>query len=391
MSTTQNNLAWILAASNVAETCALDVARSAGLRVHVLREAYTGPAGDSDSHRTVLNDFEDDAALGNAVSIAARHSGKPSCVIAMDEYAILAAGKVRRILGLPGHGPADLVALRDKRVMHDRVQAAGILTTRRLSREELKYWDFTHPVIAKPADRAGSEKVRRLTSPTDHVDDDEVIEVWQEGVPSHVDGISVGGEMVFAQASTYGSGSCFDYTQGRPLTSWTLAPDDPQVAPLIDASAHVVHALRLPDGAFHCEFFVVGLTAVFLEIGARPGGGFIVEAVEAATGINLRKEHVRAGLGLTVTSTAGRSCAGGFWLLPPPGENAAAIRVVRATEPPALRSEVLNRTYPAVGDPLGHSDDYRDALASFTLAANDAAVIADDLATLTEQVQVICR
>lgn len=389
-SSTSSAIIWILAATQVAEDAATGIARAAGYRVHVLREAYgsSATAGGSDGSRTILLDFEDPSALQAAATRALALTGRPDRILPMDEYGILAAAQLRQDFHVMGPRVAQVRAVRDKRVMHALVQRAGIPTTRRITPAELADWDFGNAVVAKPASGAGSEGVRRLSSANDPVGEDDVVEAWQSGTPGHVDGVSVGGEVTFAVASTYGQGTCFAFAQGEPLTSRTLHGDDPEAELMIEQARRVVRALSLPDGAFHCEFFVDDGEVVFLEIGARPGGGFIVEAVEAATGVDLRDEHVRASLGLGPESTSTRQRAAGFWLLPvPPGHDPDDV-VRETTSHPILRSEVLMRQIPHVGVPLRMPDDYREALAYFVLVADDAAAVRGDLDRLTETVVV---
>jgi biotin carboxylase len=73
-----------------------------------------------------------------------------------------------------------------------------------------------------------------------------------------------------------------------------LGDDDPQAEALKAANARILDAFGLLRGVSHTEFIRGGEGVLyFLETSARVGGAFIVDVVEAATGVNLWREWAK--------------------------------------------------------------------------------------------------
>lgn len=113
----------------------------------------------------------------------------------------------------------------------------------------------------------------------------------------HIDGFVFAGEVLFCVASQY-VGTCLNYINGQPLASHSVEDVEEQKRWLI-FSKQVHEVMQLPDGAFHLEAFLTNTgERVFLEIGARPGGCYIVPSIEYATGLNLDVAHIQCQLGI---------------------------------------------------------------------------------------------
>jgi biotin carboxylase len=82
--------------------------------------------------------------------------------------------------------------------------------------------------------------------------------------------------------------------EGGIFATRTLAPDDPLSVALLQSNTRVLQAFGLVRGASHTEFIRAHSGEwYFLETSARVGGAFIVDVVEAATGVNLWREWAR--------------------------------------------------------------------------------------------------
>jgi len=82
--------------------------------------------------------------------------------------------------------------------------------------------------------------------------------------------------------------------EGGIFVTRTLRSEDPLSEQLTAASARVLAAFGLARGVSHTEFIRGHDGALyFLETSARVGGAFIVDVVEAATGVNLWREWAR--------------------------------------------------------------------------------------------------
>ena len=123
---------------------------------------------------------------------------------------------------------------------------------------------------------------------------DYVLEQFVPGDVFHVDSLMFGREVVFASASVYGSPPLTVAHEGGIFVTRTLQPEGPLAQQLTATNARVLNAFGLVRGVSHTEFIRAqdgGL--YFLETSARVGGAFIVDVVEASTGINLWREWAR--------------------------------------------------------------------------------------------------
>ena len=82
--------------------------------------------------------------------------------------------------------------------------------------------------------------------------------------------------------------------EGGIFVTRTLQPEDPLSEQLTAANARVLNAFGLVRGVSHTEFIRGQAGALyFLETSARVGGAFIVDVVEAGTGLNLWREWAK--------------------------------------------------------------------------------------------------
>jgi biotin carboxylase len=123
---------------------------------------------------------------------------------------------------------------------------------------------------------------------------DHVLEQFVPGAVFHVDSLVFGSEVVFSVASAYGSPPMSVVHEGGIFVTRTLADGDPRAIDLKEANARVLQSFGLRRGVSHTEFILGHDGALyFLETSARVGGAFIVDVVEAATGVNLWREWAR--------------------------------------------------------------------------------------------------
>ncbi|WP_069768159.1 acetyl-CoA carboxylase biotin carboxylase subunit family protein [Streptomyces sp. LUP30] len=225
---------------------------------------------------------------------------RPDAVIALSEYDLLPAARVREALGVDGPDVQAVLPTRDKVVMKSAVAAAGLrvprfapLATALAQGADSLPWSGR--TILKPLAGASSEGVTAYPGPAEalaaagSVDVDSFeAEEFVEGPIIHVDGLLAAGALVAVQASRY-VGTCLGYAAGRPLgsvqtdttpevTEWTLA---------------CLRAVGIADGPFHLEGIATSEGLVFLEVGARVGGADVVDTFELATGVHMPSVQVR--------------------------------------------------------------------------------------------------
>jgi biotin carboxylase len=199
-------------------------------------------------------------------------------------------------------------AFRDKLAMRSRARAAGIVCpefVHVVNDATVTGWigSVPTPWVLKPRGQAAAIGIIRIASAHDlwttlsglgDARADYVLEQFVPGDVFHVDSLVFNRKVMFASASAYGSPPMAVAHEGGIFVTRTLPPEDPLTELLITANARVLGAFGLVRGVSHTEFIRGHDGALyFLETSARVGGAFIVEVVEASTGINLWREWAK--------------------------------------------------------------------------------------------------
>ncbi len=225
-------------------------------------------------------------------------------IVALDDFDVEMAAMLREYLQVPGMGETTARAFRDKLAMRARARAAGIACP-----------DFIHPVnvnalhewttrvappwVLKPRSQAAAIGIRKIASgdelqrTLEALGDDRAEYVLEQFVPGdvfHVDSLVFDRRVVFAAASRYGTPPMAVAHEGGIFVTRTIGDEDP-AREVKAANARVLDAFGLQRGVSHTEFILASDGRVlFLETSARVGGAYIVDVVEAATGVNLWRE-----------------------------------------------------------------------------------------------------
>lgn len=291
----------------------------------------------------VLPDLTDvEPLVAEAEKLESRH-GRFTHVIALSEFDLAAGAELRSRLGIAGRTPAQVRLVRDKIVMKRAVAAAGLRVpschtvdtaddVRRVGRE------LSYPFVLKPRWGADSQDVHVVRSdadldlclrPTPNFADFEA-ESFVEGELYQVDGVVSGGELRTIR-SWHCLASCLDFAHGTPFGS--VANDDPVLeARITTFTRTVLDALELVDEVFHLELFVEQGTAelVFLEIGARAGGGQVRYVWDEVYGLDLIEASVHLQVGHErnyPTAPIGGAVAG-YLMMPQPPKRPAIVHGV---------------------------------------------------------------
>lgn len=241
-------------------------------------------------------------------------------VISMSEYELLDAARLREYLSIRGAPVAQVALTRDKPLMKEAVEEAGLRVPRFLplprflenagqapwggrtvlkpnrgaSSEDVLIFDT--PGQAAAAITEGRTGIARLDAGRDI--EDLAVEEFVSGPIRHFDGLVQGGEILVLTASEY-VGTCLEYAQGWPMGSFQIDFSEETRAWVSRALA----AVRLKDGSFHLEAIVHEGELIFLEVGNRVGGADVVATVELATGIHLPSYELRILLGESLAGT----------------------------------------------------------------------------------------
>lgn len=229
-------------------------------------------------------------------------------IVALDDFDVETAAMLREYLHVPGMGVTTARAFRDKLAMRSRARASAIRCpefVHVLNDRAIGDWTtrVTPPWVLKPRGQAAAIGIRTVASESElweiihalgDARADHVLEQFIPGDVFHVDSLVFNGRVVFAVASVYGSPPMAVAHQGGIFVTRTLAAADTEADALKTANARLLEAFGLRRGVSHTEF-IRGRDGelYFLETSARVGGAYIVDVVEAATGVNLWREWAR--------------------------------------------------------------------------------------------------
>jgi len=230
-------------------------------------------------------------------------------VIALDEFDLDAAAKIREHTRVPGMGVTSTAYYRDKLAMRTGADESGFLVPpfcRVLNYDELRaYIKAIHgPWLLKPRAEASALGIRKIYEPEqlwrtlDELGDLQTNYLLEQFVPGdifHVDSIITEHKVVFSVVHQYGKPPMQVMHEGGVFTTRTVDRTSREWKELTALNARLAPDLGMARGVTHAEYIRAHEDGrlYFLEIAARVGGAFISEIVETATGINLWREWAR--------------------------------------------------------------------------------------------------
>lgn len=236
-------------------------------------------------------------------------------ILPLDEFDVELVAMLREHLRLPGMGITAARNFRDKLVMREKAQHAGIRVpefTQILNYDNLRAFmeRVPAPWVLKPRTEAGSmgitkprnseEVWRRL----DELGDRQSYFLLEQFIPGdvyHVDALTVNRQVVFVSAQKYGKPPLQVYSGGGVFTSRILPRESAESRELARLNERViVDTLGMVNGVTHAEFIrsYDDGEFYFLEVAARVGGAFIADMLEQATGFNPWREWGRLEIGM---------------------------------------------------------------------------------------------
>lgn len=230
-------------------------------------------------------------------------------VIALDEFDLDAAAKIREHTRIPGMGVTSTAYYRDKLAMRTGASESGFLVPpfcRVLNYDELRsYMKTVHgPWLLKPRAEASALGIRKIYEPEqlwrtlDELGDMQTNFLLEQFIPGdifHVDSIISENKVVFSAVHQYGKPPMQVMHEGGVFTTRTVDRTSREHKELTALNARLAPDLGMARGVTHAEYIRAHDDAhfYFLEIAARVGGAFISDLVESATGINLWREWAR--------------------------------------------------------------------------------------------------
>ncbi len=265
------------------------------------QSALEEPAASSLSAYVQVRSWQDRDAIKAQVAQLADQVEIHRIECLWEPYMVLAA-QLREMLGLPGMTVAETIPFRDKEVMKQVLDRAGIRTPHHYSAttagqvvEAAETIGF--PVIVKPIAGAGSENTHRVSSRTEL---DEVlpalravpevsVEEFVEGDDMTFETICVDGQIQHYSIGTYIPRALVmrENEWVSPVTLVYRDPDAPELAPGRAMGEQVLTALGFRTGYTHMEWYrTKDGEAVFGEIGGRPPGAYLVDLINYASDID---------------------------------------------------------------------------------------------------------
>ncbi len=248
-----------------------------------------------------VRSFADEGAIVQQVMEAAERVEIHRVECLWEPFMVLAA-RIREALGVPGLTVPQTIPFRDKEIMKQVLDDAGIRTPRHGSamteaavREHAER--IGYPLIVKPIDGAGSAHTYRVESasdldrilPTIRGVAEVSVEEFVEGEDFTFETLTVDGEIQFYSIAFY---------RPRALIQKSTPWISPQTVVVRDVDAsdyaegrkmgfEVIKALGFDTGYTHMEWYrTESGEAVFGEIGARPPGARLVDLINFASDID---------------------------------------------------------------------------------------------------------
>ena len=305
------------------------------LTAEPLRDA-AWPRESVDYMFDVPRDAPDDQ-VRRAVETVAR-SERIDRIVALDDFDVEKAAMLREALRVPGMGQTTARYFRDKLAMRLRARFAGLDVpefVHVLNHQTVAEWTrrVPPPWMMKPRSSAAAVGIRRIGFEQELWDaihgsggdqPNYLLESFVTGDVYHVDSVVFRRRVLFAAAHQYGRPPFEVAHQGGIFVTRTLPAEGEEARALIALNARVLEAFNLERGVSHTEFIRAPEGRwFFLETSARVGGAFIVDVVEAATGVNLWREWAALEI-------AGES---GDYAVPPHRHDYAGIVLSLARQP----------------------------------------------------------
>jgi biotin carboxylase len=266
--------------------------------------------------------FAEDQKNPEAVLAALHRAGlgarRFDAVLTANEYALVFAAVLARVLGCRGTAPEVAVRFRDKWLQKRLIAAAGLATARSTLIEDIRYLgDSPLPdpgrAVLKPAAGVGTALTAEVTTEAELRAAAAtfarqrprvrtyVVEEFIDGEEWLVDGVVFGGELMFWSVASYRQPCLATLQRRAPLTFRRFDPaadaQDCQAAG--DLTRRALAVLGLTDGVFHLEMFREHGTGrlVFSECAARRGAALVHEEVQFKFNVDLGEEALRCALG----------------------------------------------------------------------------------------------
>jgi len=227
-------------------------------------------------------------------------------IIALDDFDVEKAAKLREHLRVPGMGETTARYFRDKLAMRKKAEDDSISIPKFvhvLNHNKISAFlnSVKPPYILKPRSQAGAVGLKKLNSKDEvwnvvnQLGDEQsyyLLEEFIEGNIYHVDSIIFNHEIKFALTHEYALPPFEVAHEGRVFCTRTVKRGSKDEEGCLKINSKVIKSLGLKKGVSHTEFIKSKKDGsfYFLETSSRVGGANIANLIEESTGVNLWKE-----------------------------------------------------------------------------------------------------
>ncbi len=317
-------------------------------RCHVLEDPWR-------DHAVPIR-FEEPDAAAEILSATAADG-----IVAVADRPTLVAALAAEKLGLPFHPPQAVEACRDKHLMRQLFQAAGLRVPRNIrvpldAASQAAALDIGFPCVLKPLGLSASRGVIRADNPAEfsaafarirrileqpdilrfHDDLNSAIQIEEyiEGREFALEGLMTQGELetlaIFDKPNPL-EGPFFEETI---YVTPSRQPDGVRQE-IIETTKRAVRALGLSHGPVHAEMRVNATGVCMLEVAARPIGGLCARALRFEGGLTLEELVILHALGKVPEARRLSPPALGVMMIPVPRagiyESVSGLDEARAT------------------------------------------------------------
>lgn len=229
-------------------------------------------------------------------------------IIALDDYDVGKAAKIREVFRIPGMGQTTYRYFRDKLAMRQKAKAEGISIpefTPVFNDNQIKRFirEIPAPWLLKPRSEASAMGIKKVNSEEElweklnFLGQERIgflLESFKPGTVYHVDSLIYEGKIVFSAYSKYLAPPMSVSHDGGVFRSVTLGKRTKDAMALKKINEEVLNGFGIKYGTTHSEFIKDEEgNFYFLETASRIGGAHIPDMIEAAVGVNLWKEWAR--------------------------------------------------------------------------------------------------
>ena len=333
---------------------AIQAARHLGRTVILLADSPPGKK-DRDIIATFIDcDFYDQTVDWSALAEDISRKQSVAAVCALTERTVLPAAMLRQSLGLPGLQVEMAHRCTDKFLMKQAIRKAGLQSADFINVEAgvstRHYLDkLGLPLVLKTRVGSGGRGTtiyRHREAIPDTLPQGWLAESFIDGLEMSVESFVYQGKPIFVNFTEYFKPGWANIIPAKAEPELTAA--------IQEVNHNAIKALGITQGMTHLEIYLTEQGIYFGELAARPPGGYIMELMQEAYGVNFWKRLIALELGQRPDFPTESQRYAGVWLLHPgPGQIRQIDGLAEARTLPRVKRISL-RVQP--GDEIGQRE-----------------------------------